>query len=339
LWNTYSAQGLDSSFASRLFASADSPPARVSYGLDYTYLYTNDAGQPTSNYQQVGRFRPILRATRRLNLSARLGYESNDYELTRYSGTVYGAGIDWTPNPRTRLDGFLEHRFFGASYGLNFNYRTRRTAWRLAGTRNTYTTIEQPLTLRPGTAAELLSEVYRSRITDPEKREQAVRDFLAGSGLPTSLTQPYTFFTNQVYLSEQWSGSMILTGRRHTIELSVFWQENDSVTDSAALLGTVPFTPFRQQGFNLSFTRRLSGLTSLTLSANRLYSQTVASDAADEGESTQDTLRLALTHQLGQKTDGSLALRWVNFESSGATDLVGLPYQETAFIAGFAHRF
>jgi uncharacterized protein (PEP-CTERM system associated) len=341
-WNLYSQSGLDNSVASRFTAAVDSPPKRVSYGLDYTYLYTNDAGQSTSFYQQVVRLRPALQATRKLNVGARLGYESNNYQVTKYTGAVYGVGVEWTPNPRGRLDGFLEHRFFGPSYGLNVNYRTRRTAWRLSGTRNTYTTIEQPLTLRPATAAEMLNDVFRSRIPDPEKREQEVREFLAGSGLPPTLTQPYTFFTNQVYLSEQWAGSMIVTGRRHTIDLSLFWQENDSVTDSAAVLGTAPFTPFRQQGFTLSVTRRLSGLSSLTFRAGRLYSQTVnsgATAASAEAQSTQDTLSLALTHQLGEKTDGSLALRWVNFDSSGSADLVGLPYQEMAFIAGLAHSF
>ncbi len=110
------ATGLANSFASRFAAAVEAPPTRLSYGLDYTYLYTRDAGQATSYYQQVGRFRPVLRATRKLNVSARLGYESNNYEATRYTGAVYGAGVDWTPSPRTKLEGFLEHRFFGASY-------------------------------------------------------------------------------------------------------------------------------------------------------------------------------------------------------------------------------
>ena len=123
--------------------------------------------------------------------------------MTSYSGAVYGAGVDWTPNPRTKLDGFLEHRFFGPSYGLNFNHRTRRTAWRLSATRNTYTTIEQPLTLRPGTTAEVLDDAFRSQIADPAQREQAVKQFLERAGLPPSLTQPYTFYTNQIYLAEQ----------------------------------------------------------------------------------------------------------------------------------------
>jgi uncharacterized protein (PEP-CTERM system associated) len=213
----------------------------------------------------------------------------------------------------------------------------------LSGTRNTTTTIEQPLTQRPGTTAELLNDAYRSRISDPEQREQAVRQFLQGTGLPPSLTQPYSFHTNQVYVSEQWTGSVVLLGRRNTVEFTAFWQQNDPVaTGSAAPPGVTPFTPFRQQGFTLNFSHRLSGFSSVTLSANRLYTQTVDSSAlaaTSQAKSIQDTVRIGLTHQLGQKTDGSIGLRWVNFDSSGSASLVGPPYQELAVLAALAHSF
>lgn len=209
-WNTYSASGLSSSTTSGILADVESPPTRLSYGFDYNYLYTRDQSQPTGYYQQVGRVRPIFRATRTLKLSARLGYESNDYAVTGYSGSIYGAGIDWTPNPRTKLAGFIEHRFFGPSYGLDFNYRTRRTTWRVSGTRNTYTAADQPLMLRPGTTAEVLDDAFRSQISDPAQREQAVKQFLERAGLPPTLTQPYSFYTNQIYLAQQVSGSVAL---------------------------------------------------------------------------------------------------------------------------------
>ncbi len=122
---------------------------------------------------------------------------------------------------------------------------------------------------------------------------------------------------------------------------TVFWQDNEPVTTSA-LLGAAPFTPFRQQGLTLTFSHRLSGFSSVALSASRVYTQTVdtgATAATGESESTQDTVRLWLTHQLGQKTDGSIGLRWVNFDSSGSASLVGAPYQELAFLAALAHSF
>jgi uncharacterized protein (PEP-CTERM system associated) len=336
LWNVYSDSQLAESFASRLAAIIESAPTRVNYGFDYTYLYTRNQAQPTAFYEQVGRFRPGVLATRRTNVSARLGYENNDYVTPQYSGAVYGAGIDWVPNPRTRLDGFLEHRFFGPSYALNFNYRTRKTVWRLRGTRNLTTTAEQSLTQRPATTAELLDEAFRARVPDPEQREQEVRQFLNNAGLSSALTQPYSFYTDQVYLSKLWTGSVAMLGRRDTLELAFFWQDNEPIPAPAnASLAFAGVQPFRQQSLTLRFSHRLSAFTSLTLTGNRLYSQPTSADAAANAsqESIEDTVRLGLTHRLGERTDATIGLQWSNFDS------VTNPYQEVSVIGGVAHTF
>jgi uncharacterized protein (PEP-CTERM system associated) len=336
-WNGYSQAGLSSSITNRFFADVESPATRLNYAFDYTYLRSDDQSQPVTYYQQVARFRPIFRATRTLKLSGRLGYESNDYE-TQYSGMVYGAGIDWTPNPRTKLEGFLEHRFFGPSYGLNFNYRTRRTSWTLSGTRNTYTSVDQPLVLRPGTTTEVLDNAFRSRIPDPVQRQEAVQQFAERAGLPPTLTQPFSFYTNQIYLAEQVSGSVALLGRRNTIELTVFWQQNEAITASGTILpgALVGSNQFRQRGVTLNVSHQLSALSAVTVSANRLYALSVNPSVTFVGsdpESTQDTIRLGWTHRLSPQTDGSLWLRWVNFDS------VTSPYREHAVLAAIAHSF
>ena len=334
-WNTYSTNQLDDSITSRVTVDAESPSARLHYGFDYMYLYSRTESQP-SYYQQVARVRPILRVNRKLNVSARLGYETNDY-VTSYSGAVYGAGLEWTPTVRTRLNGFLEDRFFGASYGLNFNHRTRRTGWTFSAARNTYTSAEQPLTLRPGSTAEVVDEVFRSRISDPVQREQAVKQFLERAGLPPSLTQPYTFYTNQIYLSEQLAGSFALLGRRNTVELTFFWQDNEPITASGDFLpeALVSANRLQQRGARATFSHRLSGFTTVALTANRLYSLTTSSSAvvADEIQSIEDTVRLSLTRRLSPRTDGSIAVQWANFDSDIS------PYRELALSAALAHTF
>ena len=342
-WNGYSDPALAGGLASRIFAAIESPPTRVNYEFDYTYVYTRNGDPPIAYYEQVVRFRPALRATRTVTVSARLGYESNDYATSQYSGPVYGAGIDWTPNPRTRVDGFLEHRFFGAAYGLNLSERTRRTVWRLRGMRGPSTIVEKPLSQRPAMIADLLDDASRARISDPiqGQGEQAIKQFLNSAGPPLSLTRPYGFYADQVYLSNQWTGSVALLGRRNTVELSLFWQQNEPITTrgitSAAAAGLAQFSPqFSQQGFTLSFSHRLSEFTSLTLTANRIYSQLTGPNATlapSQDKSIQDTVRLGLTHRLGAKTDGSIALRRSNFDS------VIHPYQELAVLAALAHSF
>ena len=142
--------------------------------------------------------------------------------MTDYSGAVYGAGVDWTPDPRTKLEDSSSTDSSVPSYGLNFNHRTRLTAWRLSATRNAYTAVDQPLTLRPGTTAQVLDDALRSQIADPVQREQAVQQLLQRAGLPPALTQPYSFYTNQIYLAQQLTGSVGLVGKRNTARADVF---------------------------------------------------------------------------------------------------------------------
>jgi uncharacterized protein (PEP-CTERM system associated) len=334
LWTTYSDGALPNSTLNRLFATAESPPTRLHYGLDYTYVYTRDYSARTGYYQQVARLRPIWRATPAINLSARLGYEANDYG-TEYSGGVYGAGIDWAPSPRTKLEGFLEHRFFGASYGLTFNHRSRRTAWKLSATRNLYTSALQPLTLRPGTTAEAVNEAFRSQIPDPAQREQAVRQFLDRAGLPPTLTEPYTFYTSQIYLAEQVGGSVTLLGRRNSVEFGLFWQENTPISTGGDLPSGVFATAsrLRQQGGKLNLTHTLTPLTNVTLSANRLYATASGTPLAPSSRSVQDTVYLTLARRLGPDTNASVGLRWANFDSDIS------PYRELAALAAILHTF
>jgi uncharacterized protein (PEP-CTERM system associated) len=333
-WNTYNTAQLASSFTSKVAADAKSPPARLRYGFDYTYIYTRYESQPTSYTEQVARVRPILAVTRRLELSARLGYETNDY-FTRNSGAVYGAGLDWTPTPRTKLTGFVEHRFFGPAYGVDFSHRTRLTAWTLNAKKSTYTTAEQPLALQAGANPQVLNDALRSQIPDPAQREQAVRQILERLGLPPNSTLPYSFFTNQVYLAEQVAAAVGIIGKRNTAQLELVWQSDEPITTGGAtfpvgLLGT---TGFKQQGLRLTFSHLITAFTNVSLVGTRIYSRESATVSAAPVKSTESTAYVAMTHRLSPKTDASLALRWSNLTSDVN------PYREKAVIVVLAHGF
>jgi uncharacterized protein (PEP-CTERM system associated) len=334
LWNTYNTSQLASSFTSKIAADAKSPPARLRYGFDYSYIYTRYESQPTTYSEQVARVRPILAATRRLELSARLGYESN-YYFSRYSGAVYGGGLDWTPTPRTKLSGFVEHRFFGPSYGVDFSHRTRLTAWRLNATRSTYTTAEQPLGLQAGTNPQVLNDALRSQIPDAAQRELAVRQLLARLGLPPNATVPYSFFTNQVYLAEQVTAATGIIGKRNTAQLELLWQNNEPISTGGSTLpvGFLGSSGFRQQGFRLTFSHLITAFTNVSLVGTRIYSREYPAVNTAPLKSTESTAYVALSHRLSPKTDASLALRWSNLSSDVN------PYRERAVIVVLAHGF
>lgn len=118
----------------------------------------------------------------------------------------------------------------------------------------------------------------------------------------------------------------------------MFWQENEPVTASGTILPGVlaASNQFRQRGVTLNVSHRLSALSTVSLNATRLYALSVSPSVAlavPRIESIQDTVRLGLTRQLGQRTDGSLGVRWVNFDSDVS------PYHELAVLAALAHSF
>lgn len=335
-WNMYDNAALDDSMVDRVTLGLRAPSARVRTEFDYTYLYTKYQSQADGFYQQVGRVRPILAVTSRLKMGPRIGYESNDYGLTHYSGSVYGGELAWNPSPRTQLSGFLEHRFFGESYGLNFSHRSRRTVWSLNGTRDTYTSIDQTLNLAPGNTASALDDALRASIPDSAERARAVQQFLSASGLPSNLSQYYTFYSAQIYRAEQWGGSVALLGRRNTVEVTAFWQDNKPITGDG---GSLPLyfanaNTLKQKGGRVALIHKLTPLSSVTFTAGRLYSQgngTVSATGAS-AETTEDTLRLTISHQLAPRTQGSVGARWV--DSSGASS-----YQEHAVFLLATHTF
>ncbi|WP_313952161.1 TIGR03016 family PEP-CTERM system-associated outer membrane protein, partial [Accumulibacter sp.] len=56
------------------------------------------------------------------------GQESNDYvSVQQQRNFTRGFGVDWTPDPRTRLAANVRNRFFGTGYDANFSHRGPRS--------------------------------------------------------------------------------------------------------------------------------------------------------------------------------------------------------------------
>jgi uncharacterized protein (PEP-CTERM system associated) len=65
----------------------------------------------------------------RWRLTGRVGYEENDVDTVRTDtdGATWNVGGVWTPNTRTSLLVDYGNRYFGDTYSVRFNHRTRRT--------------------------------------------------------------------------------------------------------------------------------------------------------------------------------------------------------------------
>lgn len=323
---------------SQLFGTIDSPVQRhFFWGADASYDYTKFESRQSFSAQLV-RARAGMVVTPELSLRASGGYEWNDYGLSDYSGSIYGAGFDWRPTPRTNIAANWEERFFGPSYQANFTHRTRLTSWSLSGYRNTETYNNALLRLTPGETRQSLDQILTSRITDPLQREAAIDLFMSETGLPEFLGGALFFYNQNIFLIERADARFGILGVRNSLFLRAFYEESESITVEDESVATDLFsrnTHFRTRGAGAAFTHELTPRTSLTLSLDRSYARSLSQqlELVTGRDATQTIARASVTHSLSPKTNITGRLRLARYDSDLSS------YDEHAIQALIFHRF
>jgi uncharacterized protein (PEP-CTERM system associated) len=325
----------DSAYFHQWLGRIDGPiGARFDWAADANALYSKFPDQRVQSNE-------LLRGTLGLRLDPQFrvfgtgGYEWNNYLLTPTGNTIYGGGAEWRPSERSDVRGQWEHRFFGSSYLATINHRNPFTAFNVTASRNSSTYPQQLLSLPAGgNVAALIDAAFTTRIPDPTQRAAAVQAFLNQTGLPAVLQSPLNFYTQQVTLVEQQSATATLLGVRNALALTVFKNKStvlpgDQAVQALSVLGV--FENNRQRGVSLSYSHRLSGLTSANAIVSRF--ETTALEPAS-GKSTGDFFQLSSITRLGPKTDGMVGANYTIFDSNISTDYDAF----TAYVA-VSHRF
>lgn len=269
-----------------------------------------------------------------LRLSATAGRESNNFiAQEERSNSTYGYGALWRPTPRTSTQLDWERRFFGVSKLASFEHRTPLTAWNASYSKSASTYQQELLRLPPGNTAELLDAIFRARIPDPVQRAQAVDQFLRTTGTPGFLSNSLAFFSEQVFLLERLQGSFAILGVRNSITFTAFRARSTALTEPPPGLPEAFLASgsrVKQRGFGAAVNHRLTGFTSLGVSANRMFAEEEESGT----ESRNDYLTLNLNHSVSPKTDTFAGLSYTRFEPIGA------PASNARMVfAGLQHRF
>jgi uncharacterized protein (PEP-CTERM system associated) len=340
IWTATDASALPKQYEMRWHAQLDSPFAGRRYGWTADYRYRSfDSQSGPSYYEQQARLIGRYRVDPDLAVNVRGGYETNDYAVGSYSGPIYGAGLDWTPTPRTLVSGFAEHRFFGTGYEANLSHRTRITSWRLRGSRNTRTYHDLVFGLPLGDTRELLDATFQSRIPDPIEREQAVEDFIQRSGLPATLSDPLSFYNNRVVVTNAVDATAGLFGVRNALTFTLFYRKNDPVTAAGQQLPSFLLNnnaELEQRGAILAASHNLSARTAISASVRRTYSvSSPTTFGGQEIDSTQDVVRVTISDQINPRTGAAAGVRWINFDS----EVPSSSYQEHAVYVAISHRF
>ena len=219
-------------------------------------------------------------------LNGFLGYEDNNFlsladqlEEPVSNGAIYGAGLTWTPSPRTTLDIGVADRFFGTNLYFDYRHRQRRNLWTAS------------LTHEPQNARnELLN---RQTIQQTDAFGNPIFD---AAGQPVFIDPDSPLLTTQDYIRRQFRVGYQRQMRRGSLGANAYYTERNYVDD---LLDTTTY------GLNASVSRNLAARINARIRAE-WYRVTASNEIPDV---SNWVLRAGLDRQLGRRTHLSLDLQ------------------------------
>lgn len=322
----------------RVSMDSDSSFRTLGWGVNYNTQRNSQANADAVNSSTVsGNLRYLL--TPRLSLNATGGYDKYDYIATAGApgpeGRFYSGGFSWQPTERTTLAASMGRRFYGRTYSLNSSVRSRTSVWRLSYDESITTSLSQFCLTSTDSTADFLNQLFRSSIPDDTRRQQAVDQFMATTGLPATLTHSINYLTNQFFLQKALRASVAITGSKNTVVFTAFnvSRQPQSVQDStSALAGLSSLTTgdTRQAGLSALWNWRVTALTSAIFNADVTKSTTNFNST----EERLKTFRTALAFRLQPKLNGVVELKHA-VQTSGA----GNNYRENAISASLMMKF
>lgn len=267
------------------------------------------------------------------------GRESNDYaSLAKESQTTHGWGLEWIPTERTQVSLSKEKRFFGDAQSINLSHRTARTVWRFSDSKDVSVLPNQLATVGLGSMYDLFYNLFAPQLaeqfpSDPVGLSNAILQILQANGIPPTQQVVGGFLTSRVSVQRRRSLSLALVGVRNTVTFAATQSDSEGlgaglggVDDDFALAPSI-----RQRGLSVSWSHKLSGLSSLSGTFNRQIS-TGNGSAATSLETTQNLLFLNFSTQLAAKTRATLGVRRTTVD--GLTS-----YSENAMTGTVSHQF
>lgn len=308
----------------------------VGWGLSYR-RQDIDGGIAGSTSSQNALANLSLHVSRTLSLTATGGYDKYDFDAIGggpTEGKNWSAGFDWTPSSRTRLQLAGGRHFFGNTWDLSANHRSRRSVWSIKYDDEIVNSRDQFLRSNEAEITAMVDALFRPQIRNPIRRAEAVAAYIADNGLTKALRGYTPYFANRFIRQKGFNATVVFNGPRSDLALVA--------TDSRRTLLSAPVLPVGVIGrlddnvhlSNLSavgnyrITPRSSAQASLTFGRSR----SLTTDIVDHSQA----LRLGLTRQLTQTLYSMVEVRHVR----GGADVVnGRKYHENAITAALTMQF
>ena len=276
--------------------------------------------------------------TPQFSISASGGWERNNYaSLEKESRNNYGYGFDWNPTQRTQISGFKERRFFGDGHRFSVSHRFPMSSIRYSDTRDVSVLPNQFTTTGlDGNLSQLQLQAIQfcTSLLGANASQTQINTCVAltlGPNFNPQVTS--SFLASQASIQRRQELAFVLFGVRNSITLQLNRSENSSILAANALADDFSQSSVvRQNGIGLTFSHRLSPLSSLNASANRQQS-TGRDGAANNLKTTTTLYQVSMSTKLGAKTSGTFSLRRSRFDTTAN------PYTENALLGTVTYTY
>jgi uncharacterized protein (PEP-CTERM system associated) len=240
-----------------------------------------------------------------------LGYDKDDFATnSQISGRSWTAGLGWSPTRLTSMDASIGDSYFGRTYGLDFNHRTRNSAWTASYKEGTSDISQLLLNTIPllEWACDGGVLAFTSTILPPANQTNCVPFNIAGTGaVPIGIA-------NGIFISKTLRGGVVWSRGLNTLGLNIF--------DVQRIYEQVTGLPQDEtRGFTANHGYRLDPRTTLNSSlgyTNNLVPAGLSSLTIDRDDKIY-VASIGVTRQFQPKLSGSLTYRYTTRHSNDST--------------------
>ena len=301
----------------------------LSWGLNYHKQKVNYTQTTDTEFESYSGTLGYL-LTRKFRIFGTTGEEKNNFQTSgsRADGSFWNAGFSWAPTSRTSISASTGHRFFGKTYSLSVDHRTRRTSWNaaysesLSSTRTIQAqslgTVYLYLCTDGTSTVSLVSSPARAQSDCQQKlRNPIVTVLLVGAGNLSSLS-----LLNENFINKNFTASMSLQTGKSTVTVAGFNTRREL---------QVSGTRDKQYGGVASWSWHIAPYTTSTLSTGWSRNIIPASNREDD----LWNIGLGFSHQLRPKLSSTLSFRHQARNSNQAA----ADFKENSITAGLNMTF
>ena len=310
----------------------------VGWGFTYSRQDLSDTRAGESRAENAD-LKLRLCVTNELSITAGAGYDKYDFQGPGGStaGPSRSVGVTWTPSLRTSIDASVGKRFYGNTYALNAQHRSRRSVWNVNYSDGVTTSRAEFLGKTQISTIDVLDRLFAPTYPDPVERRQVVDAYIRATGLPPTLPDQINYFSNRYLLQKQMQAAVAVNGARSTAIFSLNAVDrralSSPLSDDALISTSVPGLndDTRQLSASLALNYRLSPRSGINANLSKTRSRSLSTGATGD----QGLLTVTLARQFQRSVKGAVELR---HSRGSAAVLGGHTYRENAISASLSYQ-